>query len=177
MRYIKLYESFEDIDRICQEYNIKNYTINQDKTIDVYGEVNLSRQGLIELPLNFNKVDGYFLIQINKLTSLEGCPNHVSGMFSCRGNRIRSLKYGPKTVSGRYWCSDNELRDVYWFPEYFNNDMEIGIRGNPVEEIINIVSVYRMYKFIKWLNEYNVIKGSTIFEEGLNQAYYMATKE
>ena len=30
MKYLKLFESFEDIERICRKYNIKNYTINTD---------------------------------------------------------------------------------------------------------------------------------------------------
>ncbi len=28
MRYLKLFESFEDINEICWRYKIKNYTIN-----------------------------------------------------------------------------------------------------------------------------------------------------
>ena len=40
MRYLKKYESHEDIDRICQKYDIKDYTINGDGTIDVNGYVN-----------------------------------------------------------------------------------------------------------------------------------------
>ena len=35
MRYLKLFESFENIDKICKQYNIENYTINPDGTIDV----------------------------------------------------------------------------------------------------------------------------------------------
>ncbi len=35
MRYLKLFESFEDIDEICRKYRIENYTINSDGSIDV----------------------------------------------------------------------------------------------------------------------------------------------
>ena len=35
MRYLRLYESFEEIHEICREYGIRHYTINTDGTIDV----------------------------------------------------------------------------------------------------------------------------------------------
>ncbi len=35
MKYLKLFESFEDIDEICKKYSIENYTINTDGSIDV----------------------------------------------------------------------------------------------------------------------------------------------
>ena len=35
MRYLKLYESFEDIHEICKEHGIIDYTINPDGSIDV----------------------------------------------------------------------------------------------------------------------------------------------
>ncbi len=35
MRYLRLFESFEDIDKICKQHDIKNYTINLDGSIDV----------------------------------------------------------------------------------------------------------------------------------------------
>ena len=41
MRYLKLFESFEEIDEICREYNISNYTINPDGSIDINKNVNL----------------------------------------------------------------------------------------------------------------------------------------
>ena len=53
MKYLKLFESFNDIDSICKRYGIENYTINEDGSIDVDGNVSLSSQGLTELPLRF----------------------------------------------------------------------------------------------------------------------------
>ena len=38
------------IDKICKRYNITNYTINDDGTIDVDGSVNLSQKSLNQLP-------------------------------------------------------------------------------------------------------------------------------
>ena len=36
-----LYESFNEIHYICREYEIDDYTINSDGSIDVDGDVNL----------------------------------------------------------------------------------------------------------------------------------------
>jgi hypothetical protein len=77
MKYINLFESFnnfqnteEDINRICRKYSIKNYTINQDMSIDVDDDVVLYDRGLVKLPLRFNKIRGNFNCYTNKLTTL-----------------------------------------------------------------------------------------------------------
>ena len=49
MKYLKLFESFEDIDEICKQYDIKKYTINPDGSIDVDGYVDLSQENLIKI--------------------------------------------------------------------------------------------------------------------------------
>lgn len=41
----------EEIDSICKKYNIRNYIINDDFTIDVDGCVDLSCRKLTEFPL------------------------------------------------------------------------------------------------------------------------------
>ena len=39
MKYLKLFESFEDINEICRKYNITNYTINTDVYIGGSGGI------------------------------------------------------------------------------------------------------------------------------------------
>ena len=60
-------ESKEDIDSICKNFGIKNYTINEDSTIDVDGNVYLRNKGLTKLPLKFGKVSGNFDCYNNQL--------------------------------------------------------------------------------------------------------------
>ena len=55
----------------CEKYRIKNYTINDDGSIDVNGNVYLDGQKLTELPLNFNKVMGSLYCPYNKLKTLK----------------------------------------------------------------------------------------------------------
>jgi len=112
MKYLKkwkLFESHDEIHRICKEYDIENYTINGDGTIDVDGDVDLEDKGLTELPLKFNKVTGGFYCAYNQLTSLEGSPKEVDGFFECNNNKLITLKGCPKHVSGHFSCHDNQL--------------------------------------------------------------------
>ena len=46
MKYLKLFESFGNIDEICKKYSIENYTINPNGSIDVDGHVDLSDKEL-----------------------------------------------------------------------------------------------------------------------------------
>tara|TARA_Y100000389_G_scaffold201235_1_gene243417 strand:+ start:2878 stop:3678 length:801 start_codon:yes stop_codon:yes gene_type:complete len=107
-----LYESFNEIHSICREYEIDDYTINSDGSIDVDGNVYLDHTSLTKLPLNFNKVKGDFECNNNQLTTLEGGPKEVDGYFSCLSNKLTSLKGGPKSVGGYYDCNANRLTSL-----------------------------------------------------------------
>ena len=103
----------ETIHDICKRYNITNYTINDDGSINVNGRVDLHNKGLTELPLRFNKVNGSFDCSDNKLTSLKGCPRWIGGSFSCAYNKLRDLEYSPDYVGGWFDCCYNLLTDNY----------------------------------------------------------------
>ena len=51
------------IEEICKKYGIENYTIMDDGSIDVDGDVYINDEGLTELPLTFNKVTGSFVFK------------------------------------------------------------------------------------------------------------------
>ena len=101
------------ISLICKQYGIENYTINEDGSIDVNGNVNLSYKGLTELPLTFNKVTGYFDCSRNNLTSLKGSPRWVGGSFNIIYNLITSLEFSPEYVGLWFSCEHNDLTDNY----------------------------------------------------------------
>jgi hypothetical protein len=101
------------ISLICEKYKITNYTINSDGSIDVNGDVDLAGFDLTELPLTFNKVNGYFNCSYNKLTTLEGCPKWIGGWFSCHDNQLTSLEFSPDYVGGYFSCIWNKLTDNY----------------------------------------------------------------
>jgi len=124
MKHLKLFESFEDIDSICKKYNIVNYTINDDGTVDVDGSVNLNTKGLTKLPLRFGRVTGNFDCYNNKLTTLDGCPDHVGGDFDCSRNQLTTLEGAPKEVNGDFYCSNNQLTTLEGAPSYVGGDFE-----------------------------------------------------
>ena len=110
-------ESKEDIHSICRKYDIKNYTINEDGSIDVDGNVNLYDKKLIELPLKFGKVSGDFDCSENKLTSLSGSPREVGEYFYCYSNELLSLEGSPSEVGGDFSCYKNKLESLEGSPE------------------------------------------------------------
>ena len=99
---------------ICKRYNITNYTVNDDGSIDVNGNVKISFHKFTELPIRFNKVLGSFSCSNNKLTTLKGCPRWVGNWFSCEFNDLTTLEFAPDYVGGWFSCVENEkLTDNY----------------------------------------------------------------
>jgi hypothetical protein len=107
------------IEKWLIETKVKNYTINDDYTIDVKENIDLYMIGSYEFPkyIKFNSIDGYFICDVCGLTSLIGCPNYVKGIFRCRENRLTSLDDCPKHV-GSFDCGENGLSSLIGCPTY-----------------------------------------------------------
>jgi len=121
MKYLKLYENFiqsdSEIHKLCKEYGITNYTINNG-LVDVDGDVDLSGKGLTKLPVKFGNVSGIFNCQNNQLTSLEGAPQSVGGdRFNCNNNQLTSLEGAPQEVGGDFICYNNQLTSLEGAPQ------------------------------------------------------------
>ncbi len=113
MKYLKSYKIFESIslelETQIKEYDIKDYSINEDGSIDCNQDVNLSYKHLIEIPILFNKISGKFLIFSNQLSSLKNCPVQIDDYFDCSSNQLKTLEFGPEYVGREYQCYDNKL--------------------------------------------------------------------
>ena len=139
------------ISLICKKYKITNYTINDDGSIDVNGDVDLFGIDLTELPLRFNKVTGYFDCGRNRLTSLKGSPRWVGGDFNCHNNKLTSLEFSPDYVGGDFYCKYNKLTDNY-------SESEIGgyfytsLKQDGLTEV-NYNEWRKLYKRKKILND------------------------
>ena len=131
MKHIKPYKIFEstspnfpttkeEVIEVCRKYKIENYTINDDLSIDVDGDVELYSKNLEYLPLKFNYVNGYFNCDYNNLKTLEGCPQTVDGVFDCSQNELKSLKGCPQTIGMDFYCSFNELETLEGSPSVVN---------------------------------------------------------
>ena len=108
MNYLRSFN--ESIHSICKEYNITNYTINDDGSIDVDGSVSLYDFRLTKLPLKFRNVSGNFYCHNNQLTSLECAPTSVGGDFYCYNNQLTSLEGAPRSIGGSFFlCSYNPI--------------------------------------------------------------------
>tara|TARA_X000000368_G_C23053378_1_gene722610 strand:- start:821 stop:1669 length:849 start_codon:yes stop_codon:yes gene_type:complete len=133
------------IDEICYKYDIRDYTINNDGSIDVDNDdVDLSHMGHKELPLKFNKVYGDFHCGYNDLTSLKGSPKWVGGDFNCIQNNLTDLKGGPEYVGEDLYVARNSLTSLEGSPEkvggHFScqyNDKLLSLKGGPKEVIGN----------------------------------------
>ena len=170
----------EKIYRLCKKYKINNYTINDDGSIDVDGDVYLSLSSLHILPLRFNKVSGYFDCSCNILTSLEGSPREVGDGFYCYRNNLISLKGCPKVVGGYFNCSENDLTSLIGSPEVLNSTFDCNknnltsldglpkeLNGNIYFSTNNLHPFYeRVYGeignklsiFVKYMDYYEVFK-------------------
>ena len=102
---------------VCKNFEITNYTINDDHTIDVDGDVHLYEKSLTKIPFKFNVVSGYFDCSKNKLTTLEGSPKK-GGSFWCYDNKLTTLEGGPESVGGNFNCDDNQLTTLEGGPEF-----------------------------------------------------------
>tara|TARA_X000000368_G_scaffold156027_1_gene122995 strand:- start:3125 stop:3853 length:729 start_codon:yes stop_codon:yes gene_type:complete len=111
--------SIEEIRSLCVKYSIEDYIINDDGSIDVEHNVDLSYalSNMNKLPLKFNKVDGNFGCFNNNLETLEGSPKYVKGTFDCSGNKLTSLKYCPEKVDKNFICSDNIITSLEGCPQ------------------------------------------------------------
>jgi hypothetical protein len=114
----------DEIHSICKKYKIKDYTINDDGSIDVEVNVELLKCDLYELPLTFNKVGGTFDCSDNNLTSLKGSPKEVGVNFYCYKNNLTSLKDSPTEIRGDFFCDQNSLTSLEHGPELVGYDYD-----------------------------------------------------
>jgi len=129
------------------KYHIKNYTINDDMSISVNGNVDLSDKNLKSIPIKFKEVTGYFYCSYNQLTS---------------------LKYCPETVGGDFWCSYNQITNFDGLPEFF--EQPIYLLGNPVYEIYKLFK--RDPRCIYWIREFDAIQGDEVVRDRLEEVFH-----
>jgi hypothetical protein len=159
MKYMKLYEQFEDIDAICRRYGIRNYTVNSDLSISVDGGVDLHYKKLTKLPVKFKEVSGDFWLSGNNLTSLEGSPERVGGYLICSNNNLTSLEGSPKWIGGDFWCNNNNIYTFEGIPDYTHIGGTFYCFNNLVYNIWLLFRDHTKFEFfndcspIRWMDE------------------------
>lgn len=116
-------KTYEDTEHWLNLLNIHYFTINDDLTVDVDGDVILTDKKINKLSIQFNSINGDFEWCRNpKLISLKGCPKIVDGKFLCSGNKnLKSLKYCPAIVNGGFYSYSNELTSLEYAPKIIKN--------------------------------------------------------
>lgn len=119
-----IYKKKQKIINWLDKHGITNYTINDDCTIDVDRDVNLTYKSLKKIPsfIQFGIVKGNFHCSYNELISLKGSPREVGGCFYCVINKLKSLKGTPKEIRGNFYCSKNNLTTLEGAPEKIGKD-------------------------------------------------------
>jgi hypothetical protein len=111
--YLKLY---------LQHINVKDYRINEDKSVDVFGDVNISSLKLKRIPIKFGVVFGNFYCKDNELINLNNSPKQVMGNFNCSNNQLTSLKGAPELVNGGFYCQYNQIKNIINAPQKIGGD-------------------------------------------------------
>ena len=153
MKYLRLFENFEDIYSMCKRYKINRYTVNDDGSIDVDGSVNLVGKLDGDIPFNFRYVSGDFYCMASKLTSVVGSPKRVDGDFYCSRNKITSLIGGPESVGGDFYCNNNDIMSFEGFPKSIGDDFDC--YGTPIYQIWLL---FEDYSKIELFNDYDIIR-------------------
>jgi hypothetical protein len=112
----------EEIENWLDQHDIKEYTINDDLTVDVARSVFLFYDNLTEIPIQFGVINGGFFCTNNKLKSLKGSPYIVNGSFHCQNNELINLDYCPKIITENFICSDNPIKNIKNFNSKIDGD-------------------------------------------------------
>jgi hypothetical protein len=93
-------------------FKVEKYTINEDLTVDVDGDLRLINKGLTEIPIQFGYVSGTVYCGNNNLTSFKGLPHRVRGNFNCANNQITNFDYAPQVIGGEFICAFNPIESI-----------------------------------------------------------------
>ena len=121
-----LYKNTKHIIDWLKKHKVKKYTINEDLSVDVDGDVSLSYKNLTEPPVKFGIVKGNFSCANNQLTSTNFLPKEVYGNLNCYRNNFKNLDNFPKVITN--WMSIRENPNLENIIGLWNCDF----RGNEI---------------------------------------------
>jgi len=121
-----------EIQKFLKSIGLTRYKINNDHTIDTYGDV-IIKIKMTKLPVKFEFVGGDFICKGIGLKVLTGCPDEVTGNFDCSKNDLEDLIDGPTVVDGNYNASNNKLNNLVGAPGKINGNFDCSY--NPISDL------------------------------------------
>lgn len=117
-----MFKEYNQVKKWLDDMGISKYTINEDLTVDVDGNVFINHKHLKYIPIQFGEVNGLFDCSYNELESLKGSPIFIYGEYRCNNNDLKSLEFAPKSIYGCFHCNGNSLTSLVGGPTYVNGD-------------------------------------------------------
>ncbi len=131
LKTLKVKFHYENKSYSIAKYNdvyIFNYEVN------IQGDLDLSNYKFKEFPIQFNHIEGDFIVAGVGLEKLTGSPKVVTGSFDCSRNKITSVAFGPHNVGGDFLCSYNKVKNLTFKNQTFING-DLDISNNQIETI------------------------------------------
>lgn len=180
----------ENIEEVLNKYDVKNYTINKDGSVNLTGDVSFFNKGIDKIPFEIKSTTGIIDFSYNNLTSLEGCPEVAHSIFFAR-NKIKEIDCVPME-SKLLSLSNNEIENLN-FPEGFNSG-EIVLRHNNIYDLKGMPSSFNGKIFLQYnpiatlfksndgtdvntFNSLNIIKDRKVNLKRLKYFYNIIGKE
>ena len=137
----KLWDKINEIDVIPVQQDRIQHILKRVEDDPSFGEIvigdeNLSYGFFKEIPKelrNIRGVDGDFIVNDNRLTSLEGSPTDVEGSVFAARNQLETLEGGPVMVDGDFKVDNNKLKNLKGLPKDITGDLHINM--NPLESL------------------------------------------
>lgn len=149
-------QTHKEVQVLLNKWKVKNYTINDDLTVDVIGDVDLNDKiidfGFKKIPIKFKNVTGHFMCTGNDLESLEGLSEGFTATyFHCNYNKLDSLISLPKNFKvEHFFCTKNELTSLE------------GLQKSTNSGVISFV-------YNRTVSQYTLeLLGNDMFKEGLS---------
>ena len=137
----KLWDKINEVDVIPVQQDRVQHILRRVEDDPSFGEIingdeNLSHGFFKEIPKelrNIRGVDGDFILNNNRLTSLEGSPTDVEGSVYAAFNELETLEGSPEMVDGDFKVDNNNLKNLKGLPKDITGDLHINM--NPLESL------------------------------------------
>lgn len=126
------FETKEEVKNFLDDLKIKNYTINDDLTVDVKGNVEVSKSKLKFIPVEFGKIEGDFEWIDGELISVHNFPYYAYNV-DIHGNKI--IDYLNMDIDNYFNCQDNPC--VLFYMENERTECETDYHNTDFRNIVS----------------------------------------